>query len=271
MVTTREGRLFPALLRHWRSRRGLSQLDFALSAGVSGRHVSFLETGRARPSREMVLLLATTLDVPLRDQNVMLDAAGFPAEFAEPSLDELPGPIAAALERMMAQHEPYPMVVLSRGYDVLRSNAAATRVFMRFIAEPAAVELPLNVFDLLFDPRLARPFVLGWGRVARTLIARLHREVLARPGDAELAALLAALFDYEGVPEEWRQPDFSVPSEPTLEVRLRREDLELGFLTALTQFNAPQNVTLDEVRVESYFPSDAATALACERLAREQG
>lgn len=269
MTSTRETRLFPALLRHWRSRRGQSQLDLALAAGVSARHVSFLETGRARPSREMVLLLATTLDVPLRDQNGLLDAAGFPAAFAEPSIDELPPPIALAIERMLAQHEPYPMIVLSRGYDVLRSNAAATRVFMRFIAEPAAVEPPLNAFDLVFDPRLARPFVLGWERTARTLIARLHREVLARPGDVELGALLAALFEYDGVPDEWRQPDFSVPSEPTLEVRLRRDDLELGFLTALTQFNAPQNVTLDEVRLESYFPSDEATVRACERLARE--
>lgn len=267
MPSAKETRLFPALLRHWRSRRGHSQLDLALAAGVSSRHLSFLETGRAQPSREMVLRLGATLGVPLRDQNAMLQAAGFPPEFPEPALDDLPPPIALAIERMLAQHEPFPLTVLSRSYDVLRANAAANRVFARFVADPSVLVPPLNAFAVAFDPRLARPFVQGWERVGRAMVARLHREVLARPEDAELAALLASLFRYEGVPEDWRQPDFSVPSEPTLEVRLRRADLDLRFLTALTQFNAPQNVTLDEIRIESYFPADEATARACESLA----
>ncbi len=271
MRPAKETRLFPALLRHWRSRRGLSQLDLALAADVSSRHVSFLETARAQPSREMVLRLGATLNVPLRDQNAMLQAAGFAPEFPEPGLDELSGPVGLAIERMLAQHEPYPLTVLSRGYDVLRSNAGADRVFSRFVADPSALSPPLNVFALVFDPRLARPFVQGWERVAHTMVTRLYREVLARPEDPELASLLASLFRYEGVPEGWRQPDFSIPSEATLEVRLRNADLDLGFLTALTQFNAPQNVTLDEIRIESYFPVDDATARACERLARAGG
>jgi transcriptional regulator with XRE-family HTH domain len=266
---TGETRLFPALLRHWRWRGGLSQLDLALAAGVSSRHVSFLETGRAQPSREMVLRLGGTLGVPLRDQNTMLQAAGFAPEFPEPGLDELPASVALAVERMLAQHEPYPLTVLSRSYDVLRANGGASRIFSRFVSDPSALAAPLNVFALVFDPRLARSYIQGWERLARAMAARLHREALARPGDPELAALLASLFRYEGVPEDWRPPDFSVPSEATLEVRLRDGDLDLGFLTALTQFNAPQNVTLDEIRIESYFPVDDATARACERLARD--
>lgn len=216
----------------------------------------------------MVLRLAGTLSVPLRDQNAILQAAGFAPEFPEPGIEELPPPVALAIDRMLAQHEPYPLTVLSRHYDVIRVNAAGARIFSRFVADRRALERPLNVFELVFDPRLSRPFIQGWERLARDMAARLHREVLARPEDARLAALLASLFRYEGVPEDWRQPDFSVPSEPTVEVRLRDGDLDLGFLTALTQFNAPQNVTVEEIRIESYYPVDDATVRDCVELAR---
>jgi transcriptional regulator with XRE-family HTH domain len=263
-----EARLFPALLKHWRGRRGLSQLDLALAADVSARHVSFLETGRAQPSREMVLRLGAALDVPLRDQNVMLNAAGFAEEYPEPSFeDELTPSINHAIDRMLKQQEPFPMVVVNRRYDILRANRAAQRMVSRFIAEPSA--LPTNAFHLLFDPRAARRFVVDWERVAHALIARLHRESLARPSERDLAALVRSLFEYPDVPESWRQPDFSVPSEPTLGLRLRRDAFELAFFTTITAFNAPQNVTLEEVRIESYFPADDATVANCERLARE--
>src|SRR5215467_909511 len=118
-------RLFPALLKHWRGRRGLSQLDLALAADVSARHVSFLETGRAQPSRDMVLRLGATLGIPLRDQNALLVAAGMPEAFPEPSFDDgLPEPIRLAVERMAEKQEPYPLVVMNRVYDVLLVNRA---------------------------------------------------------------------------------------------------------------------------------------------------
>jgi transcriptional regulator with XRE-family HTH domain len=255
------------LLRHWRGRRGLSQLDLALAADVSARHVSFLETGRAQPSREMVLRLGASLDVPLRDQNALLHAAGFEHEFAEPSLaDGLPAPIAQAITRMLAQHEPFPMVVMNRRYDALRMNTGAARMLGKMIADPSALTSPANVFHVLFDPRLARRFVIDWERMARALLSRLHRESLARSSDVDLAALVRSLFEYPDVPESWRQPDFSIPSEPTITLRLRRDNVELAFLTTVTMFNAPQNVTLDELLIESYFPLDDATTAACERL-----
>jgi transcriptional regulator with XRE-family HTH domain len=250
-------------------RRGLSQLDLALAADVSPRHVSFLETGRAQPSREMVLRLGATLEVPLRDQNALLRAAGFGDEFGEPRLDDGLSPgVAQAIVRMLAQHEPFPMIVFDRHYRLLKSNDGAMRVFTRLLADPAALPPVPNVFALVFDPRLVRRFVVDWPRVAHALTARLHREVLARAGDAELAALLRSLFEYPDVPEAWRQPDFSTPSDPTLTLRLRRDELELSFLTTLTVFNAPQNVTLEELCLESYFPLDDATAKACALLAR---
>jgi transcriptional regulator with XRE-family HTH domain len=260
--------LFPALLKHWRARRGLSQLDLALAADVSARHVSFLETGRAQPSRDMVLRLGATLDVALRDQNAMLGAAGFANEFSEPSFSgELPDAITKAIDRMLEQQEPYPMLVMNRRYDVLRTNRAATAILTRFVAEPAALPQPPNAMQMLFDPRLGRPFVVDWERIARALLSRMHREALAMPNDADLAAVLRGLLEYPDVPESFRQPDFSQPSEPTFSFRLRRDDLELAFLTTVTVFNAPQNVTLEEVKLESYFPLDDATAVACARMA----
>jgi transcriptional regulator with XRE-family HTH domain len=264
-----ETRLFPALLRHWRTRRGQSQLDLALAADVSARHVSFLETARAQPSREMVLRLGATLAVPLREQNTLLRAAGFADEFPEPGMtDGLPASVAHAIDRMLAQHEPFPMAVLDRCYDVLRLNGGAARLLARFTADPTALGDRPNLYAALFDPRLARPFIVEWERVARLLVARLHREVLARAEDGDLAALLRSLFEYPGVPSAWRQPDFTTASEPTLTLRLRRDDLDLAFVGTITVFSAPQNVTLEELRIESYFPLDDDTARACERMAR---
>src|SRR5215468_9663444 len=129
-------RLFPALLKHWRGKGGLSQLDLALAADVSARHVSFLETGRAQPSREMILRLAAALEVLLRDQNAMLQAAGLPAAFSSASDEAMTPPIERAILRMMEKHDPYPMAVINRRYDRLRANNGATRLLEAFIAEP---------------------------------------------------------------------------------------------------------------------------------------
>jgi transcriptional regulator with XRE-family HTH domain len=246
----------------------LSQLDLAVAADVSARHVSFLETGRAQPSREMVLRLGATLNVPLRDQNEMMRAAGFPPEFPEAKESrELPPSIERAIGRMFAAHDPYPITLLDRHYDVLRINDGGARLLSRFVADPSVLPERINVFRLLFDPRLARPFVVEWERTAHELVARLHRETLVRSSDAELGALLRSLFEYPGVPEQWRQPDFSSPSEPTMTLQVKRDNLELGFLTTITTFSAPQTVTLEELRVETYFPLDEATERACARIA----
>lgn len=262
-------RVFPALLRHWRTQRGHSQLDLALAADVSARHVSFLETARASPSREMVLRLAAALNLRLRDQNALLTAAGFSAEFAEPPFPGgLPSEIEQAIARMLAQHEPFPMLVLDSGYDVLRANSGAQRLMSLIIAEPAAQANPPNVLRSLFDPRLARRSVVDWERTARALVSRLHREALARPGDAALGTLLESLLHYPDVPESFRQADFSATSQPTFALGLRMPGGgELRFLTTITVFNAPQSVTLDEIRIEGYFPLDDATARACHALA----
>lgn len=260
-------RLFSALLKYWRARRGLTQLDLALAADVSARHLSFLESGRASPSEAMVLRLLAALDVPLRDQNDVLRAARFAPRYAEPSLNQLAPAIQQAIDRMLAQQEPYPLTLLDSGYTVVRANRAAGAVFSRFVADPAFLAQPVNLFALVFDPRGARPFIHDWAQVARRMVARLHREVLQRPDAAALASLLDQVLAHPDVPRAWRQPDFSRTSEPTLSLVLERDGLRLGFFTVLTAFSWPQQITLDELRLESYFPLDEATQRACEQLA----
>jgi transcriptional regulator with XRE-family HTH domain len=165
-------RLFPALLKYWRSFRGQSQLDLAMTADVSARHISFLESGRAKPSEEMVIRLMAALGLSLRDQNEALRAAGFSPRFPEPELNAISPAVDWAIERMLAQQEPYPLMVLSPDYYVLRSNTAAARIFKHFVAEPSQWAEPFNIFSLIFDPTLARPFILDWDQVARQLVSR---------------------------------------------------------------------------------------------------
>lgn len=259
-------RLFPALLKHWRRTRGLSQLDLAGLCDVSARHLSFLETGRSKASADMVLRLAATLELPLRQQNELLVAAGHPAHYPESAVGSLDPMVEAAVARMLAVHEPLPMLVFNRYYDVLRTNGGAMQLLARFVAEPARVlaRPRQNILHLLFDPDGLRPFVEDWQEIAHEIIARLHREALGHGGDARLSTLLAELLAYPEVPERWRYPDFSHPNRPAFCLWLRRADLRLGFLTALTVFNAPYDVGLEDLRIESYFPLDAATQQACE-------
>ncbi len=259
--------IFPALLKFWRTRKGYSQQELARAARVSTRHLSFLETGRAGPSEEMVLRLAETLGLPLREQNEMLRAGGLPGRYLETPEQEMCAGVDWAIERMLQQQEPYPLTVLSVDYDILRSNRAASRVFGEFVATPSRLTQPLNMYQLLFDPHLVRPYVQDWPQVARMMLARLHREAHQHPSDRRLSALLARVLRYPGVPAEWRKPDFSVEMVSTLAIRLRRGDVQLAFMTTLTSFAAPLLVTLQELRLESYFPIDEQTRAACERIA----
>ncbi|MGH1346441.1 MAG: helix-turn-helix domain-containing protein [Nannocystales bacterium] len=258
--------VFPALLRYWRGARGLSQLDLAGASGVSAKHISFLETGRANPSQEMVLRLATTMDLPLRDQNALLVSAGF-AEMFRGSADGAFDPaVQRALEIMMRHHEPFPMLVFDRHYDLLTSNEATGRFLKLLLGEQAAEER--NLMRLLFDPDLLRPFVVAWDRIARALLNRMQRELLHRRRDAGLSALISSLCAYPDVPEDWRVPDLTTPSVASLDITFEFEGQRFGFLTTLTVFQAPQNVSLEELRIESYLPLDDATEQLCRGLAQ---
>ncbi|MEL6177585.1 MAG: helix-turn-helix transcriptional regulator [Myxococcota bacterium] len=261
-------KMFPALLKYWRKRRGLSQLDLALTAGVSSKHISFLETGRSAPSIEMVMLLGGTLDVPLRDRNDLLRAAGFGPMFDEPTLDALAHPsVSRALDRMLAQQEPFPMFAFDRNYNVLRQNKATTRLLAMILGEH--VPESFNVIGIFFDHPILRDMIVNWEQVARDVVSRLHRETLHRPNDPTLAGLLSRLLASSDVPESWRTPDFSHGAQAIMPIELRVGDMQLGFLTTVMQFQAPQNITLEELRIEGWFPLDEHTEAVCTALAAQ--
>ncbi len=255
--------LFAALLKHWRRQRGSSQLDLALAADVSARHVSFLETGRSSPTAEMVLRLATTLGVPLRQTNAMLEAAGHGPVY-EDIPDVLPPAVARALEAMKAHHEPYPLLVVDRTYQVLDANAGGGRMLDALFP---GCEPPYNLARLTFDPNGAQPYLVNFDEVGRALLWRIQREVLADPTADALRDLLDELLAMPTVSPDWRRVDLSVPSDPTVVVHLRHDDVDLRFLTTVTAFQAPQNVVVEELRVESWFPCDDATVVAFRDLA----
>lgn len=261
--------LFPALLKHWRGQRGLSQLDLALAADVSSRHVSFLETGRSTPSAEMVLRLAAALDVPLRHVNAMLQAAGHDPVYPEPAPGQaLPDEIAGALQLMKDHHDPFPLVVIDRAYNVVDLNAGAFAVFGAVVADlEKAGAVGLNLARLTFDPNGAQKALVNFDEVGRSLLWRVQREVLTDPDDGPLRDLLDELLAMPTVADDWRDADLTVPSSPALVVHLRAGDRDLRFVTMVTAFQAPQAVLLDELRIETWFPSDAATAAACRALA----
>ena len=254
------------LLREWRSTRRLSQLDLALDAGISARHLSCLETGKAQPSREMIARLAEALQVPLRERNALLLAAGYAPEYGETSLDtpEL-AQVRRAIEFILTHQEPYPAFVLNRRWDVLRANDAAGRLatFLRGGTRHA------NMVRQLFDPDDLRPAVVNWEEVAGDLIGHLHDTVAAIPSDAAARALLDEVLRYPGVPEQWRTRALGSAPPPLLTVVFRKDDCELRFFSTITAFGTPRDVTLDELRIECAFPADEETATVCRRLATD--
>lgn len=260
--------LFSALLKHWRRQRAMSQLDLALAADVSSRHVSFLETGRSLPSLEMVVRLADALDVPLRHVNAMLEAAGYSPRYLEPQPGaSLPPEVARAVQLMKDHHEPFPLLVIDRRYDLLDLNRGAAtilRAAMPFL-DPGRGRL--NLIHLTFAPEGACKAIVNFEEVGRTLLWRLHREVLADPGDRELRERLDEALSMPTIAEDWRAPDLTASASPALVIHLRAGDRELRFLTTITAFQAPHTLQLDDLRIETWYPIDDATTATCRSLA----
>jgi transcriptional regulator with XRE-family HTH domain len=256
---------FGALLQHWRQVRRKSQLAFAIEAEVSPRHICFLETGRARPSRDMVLLLASALDVPLRERNALLLAAGYAPAYRETELDssEL-GAVRAALQAILRQQEPFPAVVMNRSWDILTSNDAAAR-FFGFLLDPAALSGPANVIRMMFDPQGLRPFVLSWETVAEALVTRVHREAVGGAPDEATVRLLEEVLAFPGVPQRWQRPNPETPLMPVIPVTFRKDSKTFAYFSTVTTLGTAQDVTLQELRIECFFPMDAET----ERNAKE--
>jgi transcriptional regulator with XRE-family HTH domain len=253
---------FSLLLKQWRSQRGFSQLDLAIAGQVSQRHISFLESGRAKPSREMVLQLATVLEIPLRQQNLMLSAAGFAPIHAETDLSapEMVS-IRKALDFMLRQQEPYPAIVIDRYWNLLLPNTAATKFLATFIdlehlQQHFGQEGAINLMRVMFDPQGLRPFVKNWHDVAIHLLQRLHREAIAEGESERSAALLKALMEYPGVAEMWKTSSATSQNALLLTVQLQREELSLEFFSTIATLGTPYDITLQELRIECLFPAD---------------
>ena len=260
---------FGMQLRAWRQTRKLSQEELAARASVSARHLSFVENGRAQPSRELVLALAGALDVPLRERKALLAAAGFAAAFSASPLDgEILAHLRRAIDHVLAQQEPFGAIVLDGGWNLVRLNRGALRLFQRFPpASPAGAEAARNLMLGTVHPDALRPYLVNWPEVAGHLVARLHREVAARPGDGELSRLLARTLAMPGVPAEWRAFAPGRSTVPFLPVHLRTTGLEVRLFTMMTSIGTPLDVTAEELHIETYFPADDASEVALRALA----
>jgi transcriptional regulator with XRE-family HTH domain len=248
------------LLRHWRRVRRLSQLALALEAATTSRHLSFIETGRAQPSREMVLRLARALDVPIRERNQLLLAAGYAPLYREVGLagDESAA-VRAAVERILTTHEPYPAVVMDRHWNVITTNDAAGAFFSWLLGD-SDVDQPANVIRLIFDPNGIRPYVENWEAAADALVQRVHREAVGGIPDPRTVALLEEALAYPGVPAEWRSPDYTSTPLPVVPIEFRKGGLTVRYFSTVTTLGTPQDAMLQEIRLESFFPADETTA-----------
>jgi transcriptional regulator with XRE-family HTH domain len=241
------------LLRSWRERRRLSQLDLALEAGVSARHVSFVETGRSRPSAEMVLHLAEQLEVPLRERNALLLAAGYAPAYAERPLDapEMTA-VREAIDRVLAAHDPYPAAVVDRSWNLVAANRG-----MGLLVAGVAPELlapPANVMRMSFHPDGAAPRILNLGEWQAHLLERLARQVAAT-GDAGLEALLEEVRGYPA-PED---ADAPADNGIAIPLRIRTEEGDLELLSTIATFGTAVDITVAELSIESFFPADERT------------
>jgi transcriptional regulator with XRE-family HTH domain len=253
------------LLREWRDARRLSQLDLALAADVSSRHLSCVETGRAQPSLELVSRLAEVLAIPLRERNALLLAAGYAPGYREsglaaPELERAQG----AINLIRRQQEPYPAIVVSRHWDLLAANSGAKRLFGWLLGGPPA---HTNIMRLSFDPDGVRPFVVNWEAVALDLVRRLRSDVATAPTDGRARELLREVLAYPDVPPMGREDDLGAPLPPLSTITYRKAGIELTFFCTVTTFGTPHDVTLAELRIECSFPADEPTDRFCSELA----
>ena len=245
------------LLRDWRAARGMSQLDLALAAGFSARHVSFIETGRAQPSRQALLALAETMDLPLRERNRLLEAGGYAQVFRQtPLASEEMAHVRGVLQFILDRHEPYGALVLDRYANCLMGNAVSAKL-IEGLVDPSLVGEPLNLLRAVFHPLGVRRFIVNWPEVARHLLARAERELGRGTEDEPGLRLLAELRGYAGAFVRERHTALINPADLLLPVHLRKDGMELRIFSTIMTLGTPQDVTLQELRIETFFPADA--------------
>jgi len=259
------------LLKDRRARRGLSQLALAVAARTTQRHLSFIESGRATPSREMVLRLGAALSLPLRQQNALLLAAGYAPAWKERDLSTPDlAVVNSALDYMLAQHEPYPAFVIDRCWNLLRANRGASNLteFLTGAAPPANASEPVNLAIALLGPDGLRPFIVNWPEVALHFIRGVQADAHA-DGMPKTADLLERLLAFPGVStlSELTTPEGS--QSPVLPIHFRRDGTSLQLFTTIATLGTPRDVTLEEIRIEFFFPMDEPTAQNFKRWVKE--
>jgi transcriptional regulator with XRE-family HTH domain len=250
---------FPHLLKTWRQKRRMSQLELALSSGVSQRHVSFLESGRAKPSRSMILQLSETLEVPLRERNDWLTAAGFAPVFkARPLDDPQMSQVMGAVKMMLANHEPFPAIAIDRAWNIRMSNKPFEMLGAMMGADLwTRVGGPnRNLMRLFFHPNGIKPFVANWRAIAPLLWHRAQREAEALGGH-EMKVVLSDLSQHQDAETLWAAEDAALV--PVLPLAVEKDGVRISLFTVIATFGTAQDVTADELRIESFFPADKAT------------
>ena len=255
---------FSSALRYWRGKRGYSQLHLSTVSEVSQRHISFLESGRAQPSKEMILKLGLTLEIPLRHRNVMLLAAGFAPAYLERRLsDPELGAVRRALDFMLAQQAPFPSLVVDRLWRLQLHNAPAAFLFRWLLDLPATQPIPgdgaLNVLKLMLDPKGVRQHLVNWEEIAADLMTWIQREAMADGPEGEAGILLRELAAFPGINAGALAPNLDHRALPFLPVMIRKDGVELRLFTTITTLGTPHDVTVHELRIESFFPADEQT------------
>jgi transcriptional regulator with XRE-family HTH domain len=255
------------LLKQWRGVRGRSQFDISLDAGISQRQISFIESGRSVPSRSTLMIIAQALDIPLRERNVLLLAAGYAPLYSNAAWnsDEMKS-INKALQRVLAQQEPYPAIVMDRYWNVLLTNSAAPRFFNCFI-DMSARPAPRNMLHLIFDPQGMRPFLANWQSLAKAMVQRVYRETVGHVVDQQTKELVADLLAYPDVQPDWRVPE-ATGASPTIPMSFVKDGATMNYFSLLTTVGTPQTIAAQELRVECMYPADDETeALHAQLLA----
>src|SRR4029453_16282104 len=249
------------MLRDWRAARGVSQLDLAMHAGFSARHVSFIETGRTQPRRQALLVLAETLEVPLRERNRLLEAGGYAHIYRQtPLAAEEMTHIRGVLQFILDRHKPYAAVVLDRYSNCLMGNDVSEQLIAALVDSSLLAER-MNHLRLLFHPLGVRRWLVNWDEVSNRILARAERE-LGESKDDDATALLSELHSYMGSSPRQRPWSALNVADLLLPIHIRRGDLELRLFSTIMTLGTPQDVTLQELRIETFFPADEASEQA---------
>jgi transcriptional regulator with XRE-family HTH domain len=255
---------FATALRYWRDKRGYSQLRLSTESNISQRHISFLESGRSQPSKELILKLGTVLEIPLRQRNVMLLAAGFAPAYQERKLSdpELKS-VKQALDFMLAQQAPYPALVVDRLWNLVMTNGPAATMMKWLLDMPDSQPMPregVNVLKLMLDPAGVRQYLVNWEEVCADLLHWIQREAMGDGPESEATHLLQELIALPGIEAATQTPNLDMRALPFLAMTIRKGGVELNMFTAITTMGTPHDVTVHELRIESFFPADATTA-----------